>query len=648
MPYLGGLDGLRAIAVMAVLAYHADTPGWQGGFLGVEVFFVISGYLITSILLAEWQTRRRIDLKTFYIRRARRLLPALFALLAGVALISVIFLPDEVATLRGDIGASLAYVTNWFFIVGQKSYFETSGRPSLVQHLWSLAVEEQFYLLWPLLFTAGMRWLGRRRLLVALLIGTVVSSALMVVLYHPGEDPSRVYYGTDTRAAGILLGSALAFAWTPYRLRRNVGKFAPILLDVLGVVALGVLVVQLMVADQFSDTLYRGGFLQVAVVTSVVIAVVAHPAAHLGKLLGIRPLRWIGLRSYGIYLYHWPIFQLTRSELDVPVSGVALFVLRFGLTFGIAAASYKYLETPIRSGAWKRSLARFRAAPRRVRRQRAARWGGVGLAGIVSMVLLTAMVLRAEPPPPPDYLLAGSVSAGLPPAPAPVPAGGTSGTDGTGGTLVAARPLPARLDPADPSGGSVPLVTTTTASAIPPTTLPIDPAAPPVAPPATMPDGAPVPPPAKRITAIGDSVMLGAAGALKSDLPGDVFVDARVGRQVSECIDILRVWRDQGLLGDVVIVHIGNNGTFDEDQMNQMRKVLAAAPKVIFLNNKVPRRWEEPNNQILASGVAAMPNAVLIDWKAEGDAHPELFAKDGMHLGAPGATFYASLVVARL
>jgi len=142
--------------------------------------------------------------------------------------------------------------------------------------------------------------------------------------------------------------------------------------------------------------------------------------------------------------------------------------------------------------------------------------------------------------------------------------------------------------------------------------------------------------------------MLGASPALTRDLQGEVFVDARVGRQVDECLAILRVWRDQGLLGDVVVVHIGNNGTFDEDQMNQMREILAAAPKVIFLNNKVPRRWEGPNNEIIANGITSMPNAVLIDWKAEGDAHPELFAKDGMHLGSEGATFYASLINARL
>jgi peptidoglycan/LPS O-acetylase OafA/YrhL len=299
LPYMPGLDGLRAIAVMSVLLYHGDLAWAIGGFLGVEVFFVISGYLITSLLLNEWRERGTIDLRRFWLRRARRLLPALFLVLVVTTLVAVVFLPDEVASLRGDVVSAFGYVTNWVFIFGEKSYFETIGRPSMVGHLWSLAVEEQFYLLWPLLFIGGMKLFGRKRFPVVVVGGVVTSVVLMWMLYTPGSDPSRVYFGTDTRASGILVGCALAFVWAPWRLRRKVSPSARNILNVSGVVGLILLLQMLLRTDEFSSWLYRGGFLRLDVVAAVVIAVAVHPAASLGRYLGIRPLRsrWPSCRT---------------------------------------------------------------------------------------------------------------------------------------------------------------------------------------------------------------------------------------------------------------------------------------------------------------------------------------------------------------
>lgn len=644
VPYLPGLDGLRAIAVVAVLLFHAEVPQVRGGFLGVDVFFVISGYLITAILLTQWRNRRWIDLKTFYVRRARRLLPALFLVLFGVTFISVVFLPDEVATLRGDVVASLTYVTNWFFVFAQKSYFETSGRESLVKHLWSLAVEEQYYLVWPVLFAFGMRKLGQRGLLIAVLAGAIGSTALMAVLYKADADPSRVWYGTDTRAAALLIGSALALVWAPHRLRRAVGRFAPYLLDLVGLAALATLLLMLSVTDQFAESLYRGGFLKLSVVTAVLIGVVVHPASHLGAVLGIRPLRWLGLRSYGIYLFHWPVFMLTRPTLDVPLTGPPLLVLRFAITLALATVSYRYVETPIRSGAFARGVARWRVAATPVRRRLTAQWGSVALVSIVAVVLLGVSVSRAQAPATPEFLMAGSTTDGLPPGPADLPPGPAVGLPPgtTAGTTV---------DPTatiDPAGTSTTLDPTAVGSTVPvaigPDGQPLATDVPTTVPP--PPETTPAPP--KRVTAIGDSVMLGAAPALRTVLQASVFVDARVGRQVSECLAILHVWHDNGLLGDVVVVHIGNNGTFNQDQFNEMRDILAQVPKVIFLTNKVPRMWEGPNNDLIRAGAASMPNAVLIDWKVEGDAHPEFFYSDGMHLRPDGAQYYAGLINAQL
>jgi peptidoglycan/LPS O-acetylase OafA/YrhL len=265
LPYLPGLDGLRALAVIAVLLYHAELPWIPGGFLGVEIFFVISGYLITTLLLAEWRQRGRIDVKAFWLRRARRLLPALYLLLVVTLAYAVVFLPGEVAGLRADAIAAFGYVTNWYLVLGHESYFEAIGRPSLLKHLWSLAVEEQFYLLWPPLLALGLsvgaaRWRERRVLLVTLALA-VASALLMALLYRPEVDPSRIYFGSDTRAAGLLIGAALAFAWTPWHkgtprvksrsatargyaewrewLQRRLGWTTPLLLDAAGLVALG-------------------------------------------------------------------------------------------------------------------------------------------------------------------------------------------------------------------------------------------------------------------------------------------------------------------------------------------------------------------------------------------------------------------------
>ena len=213
--YLPGLDGLRALAVLAVLLFHGGVALFAGGFLGVEVFFVVSGYLITLLLLREHDKSGSIDLKAFWGRRARRLLPAVFTLIALTLAYALIFLPEEIGGLRKDALSAVVYVTNWWLVFGNQPYFEVMGRPSLLQHLWSLAVEEQFYLVWPVVFFVLLRFVGRKGALLATLVAAVGSYTLMGALHSPEVDPARVYYGTDTRAGGLLLGAALAMVWDP-------------------------------------------------------------------------------------------------------------------------------------------------------------------------------------------------------------------------------------------------------------------------------------------------------------------------------------------------------------------------------------------------------------------------------------------------
>lgn len=360
LPYIPGLDGLRALAVAAVLLYHADLPV-RGGFLGVESFFVISGFLITALLLHDHATHGRVRLGHFWWRRARRLLPALLALLAGTALLAAVRAPGELARLGGDTLAALAYVTNWHLIGGGQSYFDAAERPPLLQHLWSLAVEEQFYIVWPLLFAAGIARLGRRGLLALALLGAAASTGLMLALHDPGADPSRIYYGTDTRAGGILLGVALAFVWAPGRAPAFAHRRAGAVLEAAGLAALAAMLVAYATLGERHPLLYRGGLPLVALLTAVLVAAATHPAARvLPRLLELAPLRWLGLRSYSLYLWHWPVFMLTRPGVDVPAGGMALQVARIGLAVALAALSYRLIELPVRRGALEQAWAKLR------------------------------------------------------------------------------------------------------------------------------------------------------------------------------------------------------------------------------------------------------------------------------------------------
>jgi peptidoglycan/LPS O-acetylase OafA/YrhL len=356
LPYMPGLDGLRAIAVLAVFVYHfSNGGGWlPGGFLGVDVFFVISGYLITSLLLSEFRKEGRVDLVAFWLRRARRLLPAVGVLIAVVMVAGAFFDFGQISTLRAQALASMAYVTNWDLILSHQSYFEEFARPSLFRHLWSLAVEEQFYLLWPIAFAACMTRFGHKRLVIGVIAGAIASSLLMAILFDPG-NPNRVFYGTDTRATPLLIGVALAFFWHPERLKAKTGSLAPVALDAVGAFALAMVVITFMTVHDYDIALYHGGFLLLSLWTGLLIAALAHPAASIGRLVGNPGMRWLGLRSYSFYLWHWPVLELTRPGIDVPLHGPILFALQLGLTLGLADLSYRYVEQPFRrSTSWQR------------------------------------------------------------------------------------------------------------------------------------------------------------------------------------------------------------------------------------------------------------------------------------------------------
>jgi peptidoglycan/LPS O-acetylase OafA/YrhL len=347
-PYMPGIDAMRALAVLAVFGYHAGLDWVPGGFLGVDVFFVISGYLITSLLLREFRSTGHLEIGRFWLRRARRLLPAVGVLIAVAMIVSAIAEPDKVDAIRGDALSSLFYFANWHFIYEHTSYFEQFGRPSLFTHLWSLSVEEQFYLFWPLIFAAGMKLFGRGRLLIGVLAGAVGSVVLAWILFDPGHDASRIYYGTDTHAVGLLAGVALAMVWSPTQLRthRSFGPLVGPILDALGVISLGYLILCFAHVHDYDLALWHGGYAWVAIATVLLLAALAHPAARLGGIIGRPALLWLGLRSYSFYLWHWPVLAMTRPGVDIDLPRGVLIPLQLIACLVLADLSYRFVELP--------------------------------------------------------------------------------------------------------------------------------------------------------------------------------------------------------------------------------------------------------------------------------------------------------------
>src|SRR6266508_969143 len=396
--YQPALDGLRAMAILTIMLYHGEVSWPRGGYLSVDLFFVLSGYLITTLLLAEWEARATIDLKRFWSGRARRLLPALFLMLGGIAAYAALLAPATgLARMRGDALATLLYVANWRFAFTHLSYFEQFGDSSPLTHMWTLGIEEQYYLLWPLLLIAGLRLArGRLRpLLVGTLLALCASALTMAALYRPGVDPSRLYYGTDTRAQALLFGGALAVVlamWDHRPLPRA-------LVQVAAVVGFGGFLAMLLLIPDTVRWMYLGGFTMAAAACGLTVMVAAQPGGWVRRIFSPPPLPAIGRISYGLYLWHWPLFVAISPE-RVHLHGAWLLALRMAATFVAAILSYRLVELPIRRGA--------------LRRRRLARPVTVGVA-VAIVALLAVTTAPGRVPVAEGVALSGATgAAGLP------------------------------------------------------------------------------------------------------------------------------------------------------------------------------------------------------------------------------------------
>ena len=394
--HIPAIDGLRAIAVTAVIFYHLGFQWIPGGFLGVDLFFVISGYVITRLLLDSIARSGGLDLRGFYKARARRLLPPMVFMIVVTAFYISIWAQDSVKRFLTDTPFALTGGMNWWLVFKEQDYFEAIGRPPLLQHTWSLAVETQFYLIWPVLLLIILKRFGKKVIpIAALTIALFSGTALFLVSLQldATSTVSHVYFGTDTHSIGLFLGAALAVSWIPQNFKSEVSTKAQNFIDFIGVFGLVGILGSFLLIDESSPTAYKIAFPLAAIFGAAIITSIVHPASRFAPILQNRVLLWIGERSYAIYLWHWVVFQITRPRVDIDGEDWALITLRILVVLALADISLKLVELPIRSGKveyWFKGM-KYRTAPVR-RRQKIAVISSISVL-LVSLSALSSVAL---------------------------------------------------------------------------------------------------------------------------------------------------------------------------------------------------------------------------------------------------------------
>jgi peptidoglycan/LPS O-acetylase OafA/YrhL len=610
-----GLDGLRGLAVLAVLAFHEKFSGLPGGFLGVDVFFVISGYLITDLLAAPWRHGGRLDLRGFWVRRARRLLPCLVVMLVSVTAAVAVFAPGQLPSLRPALLAAVTYTSNWWQALHGQSYFTTFGPPPPLQHLWSLAIEEQFYLLWPIILTVILCTCRRRRAWAAVAwAGAAASAIAMAAGYLAGVDPSQLYYGTGTHAAALLVGAALALTW-PLRQVAGATVAGAWRLDLAGLAGMTVLAWEMSELSGTGGALYLGGMAVAAVAAGAVMLAAAGPGV-LGEILGWAPLRWVGVRSYGLYLWHWPVIALFAAREGAQANTAGVRIAETVTAITLAAASWEWIEAPVmRDGLAATLRARGRAVARSVRAARTLpRRALPALPPLAALtVIVTAVFGLLYSPSGPT--LQQQISAGD-------RVNAASQAHGTPGRNPASRLM-------EPAAG-----------------LGTRPAVGPGREPTAGTSGVGLSPvPGRNVTAIGDSVMLASATALRAALPG-IYLDAQVGRQMQAGIEVARQLAHRSALRPVLVVGLGTNGAITTQQLSALRHVAGPDRMLVLVSTFVPRSWQDEVNRVLAAAAGRYPDVVLANWYAAIRDRTSLLWDDGVHPRPPGGTLYARVVAA--
>ncbi len=607
-----GLDGLRALAIVAVLVFHLNAAWLPGGFLGVDVFFVVSGFLITTLLVREHHEHGRIALRRFWVRRARRLLPALVVVVVGSVLVARLVSGDLLVHLGRQVAGALTFSTNWVEVTAGSSYFDQTA-PQLFLNFWSLAVEEQFYLLWPLVTLLLVRFASARTRVAVALGVAAASTALMALLFVPGADATRVYYGTDTHLMGLMTGAALAFAWASPSLRLRLapsswgsrGRYAV-------PAAAAVLMLLLFALDESRAATFRGGILLASVATGVLVLGLldrrsSGPSAW-QRLTGSRVAGWVGVRSYSIYLWHWPVvLVVARDNPSAPGTSSHLLTRAWVVlvTLALADLTYRFVETPFRRHGFRgvgRAVGRL--LMRSTRRTRQAVAGTVAVLGIALVVITwtaprqseTAALLEAN-----AARAAGGAGAAMTPlVPGPSSAGGAS----AGGAAAVATATAA----ASPTGGAQASF--------------------------TMPTG-------PEIDGYGDSMMVGSVHALDYYFPG-IRMDAKSNRRWSDGLAAVRARGDGNRRA--VVLAFGTNAGVDQADVTAVLDALGSRRMVVLVNLMGPFARIDSDNATLQAVAKDRPNVVVADWAAAVRDNPEQLQSDRVHPSLRGSHLFAKTV----
>lgn len=598
--YIPALDGLRALAVIAVVIYHMNATALQSGLLGVTIFFVLSGYLITGLLIREWSTTKKINLPQFWLRRVRRLFPAIVFVLLGTIVLTGVFAPDMLTKLRNDIVAALLFFTNWWYIFQDVSYFEAMGAPSPVTHFWSLAIEEQFYLIWPpLLLLLFSKRVKKRHIQLGLLVAAIASAAAMAILYSPQADPSRVYYGTDTRAFSLLIGAFLAFEFPPARVNGHgrqgfTARDRKIALGV-GSAALAGILVMMVAVNGYSPFLYYGGIALLSLLTGALIITLADGRSPLARFFALRPLVWIGKLSYSIYLWHYPLLLLMNPQNFTGETPWFAYVGQALVILAASAISYYVVETPLRKGAIGKAIKGIRE--KQFTAGEYALHHAVQLGAGCTLAVAAVACLIAVPPTATQQNTQLESAVVTPEAP----------EERTVEEMLASTE---GETPADKARNTDFLM-------------------------------------------IGDSVSVALSDSGGYGYFGDAFpratLDAAIGRQLYTAKDVYQQHVDGGWNGPAVIFEVGTNGPATADDVREMVESVPPDKYVYLVNVRSPDPLQDVNNALLQQAADEHENVRIIDWHAASAGHDEYFDGDGTHLTAgDGCQAYLALIAGAL
>ena len=602
--YLPSIDSLRALAVLAVIIYHVDVNYLPGGFLGVDLFFVLSGYLISSLIIKEYRKTGSLNLYNFYIRRARRLLPAVYFMITVGLVVMVLF--NEVLLRKSHLDAIFGYIysSNWWYIFHKLDYFDSFGAQSPFKHLWSLAIEEQFYMIFPLLFLLinrkkkskdGTYKLNKNFLYVVL--GLILVSLIAHILLFDINNISRIYFGTDTRAFSLLVGVVGAILYPMERLHSKVTPQQNIIYSVVSLVSIATLITVMVYTSEYNTWLYRGGFLLVAILGLIVIISSGKQHTLMSKLLSFKPVVFIGKISYSLYLWHFPILVLTTPVSEIGNPNIIFVILRVILTFVLATASYVFVETPIRKLGFKNYInVIFKKLKKRPRKSRKVYAGVVGL---VSILFLMGIFGKSVP-----FISTAFVKEMETNKETQFVNNGNNKDNNQEKSSDSNKDNKDNKDNKEDKNNSDKKYSS--------------------------------------VLVMGDSLTVDIGEKFQELYPGAV-IDGKIGRQLYAAVEEAKSYSKYNNENSAIIFQLGTNGPFTESQIEELVKQFDKAD-IYFVNIKVPRAWEKTVNAALKEAQEKHSNVKIIDWYSVANSTKDLFEPDRVHLNQTGIAEMVTLI----